>query len=185
MAKYELERELGEGQFGVTYLAKDTVTEELVALKVLKHPQLALDDFRDEVKALMQFNHPNIIRYKDCNYFDATPAQRLFYLATEFADGGNLEGRAGRITLATAVDHVIQILTGLAECHRQHRLHADIRPANIFVTRGTVKIGDFGVSMESTNTVAGPILGTPSYWPRKSTRLTFVLRSGQICGRWA
>ena len=165
VAKYNLERVLGDGAFGTTYLARDTVTGELVALKIFEDSQLALDDFRNEARALMHFNHPNIIHYKDCNYFDVGPALRLFYLATEFADGGDLKAKitVGHISVGMALEYVIQILIGLGECHRQHRLHSDLKPANVFLCRGRVKIGDFGISVDSTNTVDGRACGTPLY----------------------
>jgi serine/threonine protein kinase len=164
VAKYELERALGEGAFGATYLAKDTVTGESIALKILKDAGLGLDEFRNEAKALMNLNHPNIIRYKDCNYFDIGPGQRLFYLATEFAAGGSLTTKVGKVSTETAVDYGIQMLRGLAECHRQQRLHCDIKPDNVLLSRGNIKIADFGISVDSTKTVDGKRRGTPRYW---------------------
>lgn len=164
LAKYELQRPLGDGgAFGVTYLAWDTVVEEWVALKVLKDDRLALDEFRNEARALMYLNHPNIIRYKDCNYFDIGPGRRKFYLATEFADGGSLKTKIGRVSIETAVDYGIQMLRGLAECHRQYRLHADLKPDNVVLSRGSIKIIDFGISVDSTKTVDGQRRGTPLY----------------------
>lgn len=163
IAKYELERVLGEGAFGATYVATDTVTGELVALKVFKNAQLALDEFQNEARALMMFSHPNIICYKDCNYFDVGSGRRLFYLATEFAESGSLKGKAGEVQIATGVDYVLQILAGLVECHRHHRLHCDLKPDNVFLSRGRAKIGDFGISLDTTKTINGHARGTPRY----------------------
>jgi serine/threonine protein kinase len=165
VAKYKIIRALenGEGAFGKTYLAEDTVTGEHVALKMIKNTQMALDDFRNEAKALMCFNHPNIIRYKDCNYFEVGPNERIFYLATEFAESGTLKGKIGDVSTMMAVDYGSQMLTGLAECHRQQRIHSDLKPDNIFLTRNRAKIGDFGISVDSTKTIEGRARGTPSY----------------------
>lgn len=168
LAKYELSERLGEGRFGATYRAKDTVTGVSVALKVLKDERLGIEQFRSEVKALMSLRHPNIIRYEDCNYFEVESGRRLYYLAMEFADGGTLRNKVGRISTATAVEYSIQLLRGLAECHRhaadrpEGRLHCDLKPDNVFLSSGTVKIGDFGISADSTRTADGQMRGTPA-----------------------
>ncbi len=187
LAKYEVERALGEGAFGITYLARDTVTGEKVALKVIKDPHLTVDEFRNEAKSLMELNHPNIIRYKDCNYFDQGPGQRLFYLATEFADGGSLKEKLGRTSVESAVDYTLQMLRGLAECHRRHRLHVDLKPDNVLISKGVVKIADFGLSVEYARTFHAERHGASGYMApeqfpprRRLSRRTDIWAAGVI-----
>jgi len=163
IAKYQIERLLGEGAFGATYLATDTITDEQVALKIIKDTRLTLTEFRKEAKALLGFSHPNIIKYKDCNYFDVSPGQRVFYIATEVAEEGNLRAKVGKISPEMAVEYAMQILRGLAECHRQHRLHCDLKPDNVLLHHGVAKVADFGICHDSTETVEGHVRGTPLY----------------------
>jgi hypothetical protein len=87
--------------------------------------------------------------------------------------GGTLQERISRhgpMPVAEVVDSVLQIMAGLESAQRAGILHRDIKPSNCFVEAdGTVKIGDFGLSIstfvrtEPTITTAGAFLGTPAF----------------------
>jgi len=61
--KYEVLKILGSGGFGTVFMAKENISESLVAIKRLKENKLQ-GIIKDEIKALAKFNHPNIITYK-------------------------------------------------------------------------------------------------------------------------
>jgi len=66
MQKYQLLRRIGEGTFGDVYLAQDTESMENVAIKVIKRRTASLQTCLRlrEVQALLQLNHPNIMKLK-------------------------------------------------------------------------------------------------------------------------
>ena len=87
--------------------------------------------------------------------------------------GGTLHERVktgGPMPIGEAVDAILQVIAGLEAAHAAGILHRDIKPSNCFVEPGgTVKIGDFGLSIstlsrgDSALTMAGSVLGTPDF----------------------
>ena len=164
IGKYEIKEQLGEGSFGKTYLAFDTLADELVAVKVFKPTTHNLDLLRMEAKPLLFLSHRNIVRYKDCNYFKDENANDIFYIATEYADQGVLTQLIGRLTTNQALHYCVEILDGLSECHRNNVLHSDLKPDNIFLKDNTIKIGDFGLARITDKSLLGDVAGTPIYF---------------------
>ena len=113
-------------------------------------------------------NHPNVVYVHGSEEIDGLPA-----IAMELARGGTLHDRLkrqGPLPIVDAVAAVLQMIDGLEAAHAAGVLHRDIKPANCFVTpEGTVKIGDFGLSVstlargESLLTAAGSVMGTLAY----------------------
>ncbi len=185
---YELEGVLGQGGFGITYLAKHPATGAKVAIKELfpEHlvgrdssgnlqPQVGMQQEFDELKlrfrreaiTLKALNHPSSTR------FIATWEEfGTAFIAMEFVDGETLEARIARSALLTEFEAravMIPILELLAEVHSKDMLHRDIKPANIIVTKkGGVELIDFGsVTKFSANQrfkITSRLL-TPAYAP--------------------
>jgi uncharacterized RDD family membrane protein YckC len=94
-------------------------------------------------------------------------------ITMELVPGSTLHERVkenGPMPVAEAVDAILQIIAGLEAAHTVGILHRDIKPSNCFIEpSGTVKIGDFGLSIstlsrgDSALTLAGSILGTPEF----------------------
>jgi hypothetical protein len=168
---YRIARLLGSGGMGAVYEADQVETGRRVALKVLGH---ALDSpasrerFLREGRLAASINHPNSVYVYGTEEIGGTPA-----IAMELVGGGTLQDRVkqhGPMPCGEAVDAVLQIIAGLEAAQAIGILHRDIKPSNCFVeTDGTVKVGDFGLSIATTGraethlTVAGSILGTPAF----------------------
>ncbi len=135
-------RILGEGSFGKTYEAVRTdwvageKIEDRVALKVLNPALLNSEakrfQFIQELKALAQLKHANLIHYNRCGEEGGE-----VYCAMELCRGGDLSRLAKRFNpLPERVAALIglQVAAGLRELHQRHRLvHRDIKPTNIML----------------------------------------------------
>ena len=176
--KYRAVAEIGAGAMGTVYLGEHIGLKKKVALKVL-HPDLqlteeALERFQREGIAAGRFSHPNAIQIFD---FDRDEGP-IFYLAMEYVEGSNLKvflRRKGRLAVPVALRLTRQILSVLAEAHKNGIVHRDLKPDNIMIESGSrgelrVKVLDFGLSKlvnagvgGMMQTQVGRILGTPLY----------------------
>lgn len=176
--KYRLLSRVGEGAMGTVYLAEHTALQKRVAVKVL-HPDLQMNDelirrFQLEGIAAGKFSHPNAIQIFD---FDRGEGD-LFYLAMEYVEGKSLKSLIkdrGALLPQEAIDVMRQVLSALAEAHKQGIVHRDLKPENIMVVPDAagglaVKILDFGISKlrdlrsgDTLLTQTGRIMGTPLY----------------------
>lgn len=171
LGHYRIVRLLGEGGMGAVYDAEDLENGRRVALKILGHkldsPE-ARERFFREGRLAASINHPNSVYVFGTEEIGGTPA-----IAMELVAGGTLQDRVrerGPLPVAEAVDGVLQIIAGLEAAQRIGILHRDIKPSNCFRdTDGTVKIGDFGLSIstsvrtEPALTATGTFLGTPAF----------------------
>jgi uncharacterized RDD family membrane protein YckC len=171
LGHYRIVRLLGEGGMGAAYDADDLESGRRVALKILGHkldsPE-ARQRFLREGRLAASINHPNSVYVFGTEEIGGTPA-----IAMELVAGGTLQDRVrdrGPLPVAEAVDAVLQIIAGLEAAQRIGILHRDIKPSNCFRdTDGTVKIGDFGLSIstsvrtEPALTATGMFLGTPAF----------------------
>jgi tetratricopeptide (TPR) repeat protein len=169
IGKYEIVKTLGKGAMGQVYIARDTILERDVALKVMM-PGIADDPdlkvrFEREARAVARMSHPNVVMVFDLGYHtDGSP-----YIAMELLKGVDL-AKAMRqtppLSLERKVSVLVQVLQGLAHAHQSGIIHRDIKPANIFLNQdGTVKIMDFGVARLTTASMTGTgsIVGTADY----------------------
>jgi serine/threonine-protein kinase len=168
IGKYEVVKPLGKGAMGMVYLARDTLLERDVALKVMvagiaDDPELK-QRFEREAKAVARMTHPNVVMVFDLGYHtDGSP-----FIAMELLKGMDLQKatRKQQMSLDRKVAVIVQVLAGLAHAHQQGIIHRDIKPANIFInTDGSVKIMDFGVARLTTASMTGTgsIVGTADY----------------------
>ena len=156
---------------GVVYEAEDLESGRRVALKVLSHkldsPE-ARNRFFREGRLAASINHPNSVYVFGTEEIAGTPV-----IAMELVSGGTFKDRVrekGPLPIREAVDAVLQMIEGLAAAQRIGILHRDIKPSNCYVGEdGTVKIGDFGLSIstairiEPALTATGSFLGTPAF----------------------
>src|SRR5215468_8383545 len=171
--RFRLQWELGRGGMGVVYLARQTMMDRQVVIKVINRSLLdqpgAVDRFRYEIRAAAQLSHPNIV-----TAYDAEEAGDLHMLVMEFVPGESLAEvvqRRGPLPVVNACHYVRQAALGLQHAHEQGMVHRDIKPQNLMLTpKGRVKILDFGlakvVSEEHSSTgltASGACMGTPDY----------------------
>jgi WD40 repeat protein/serine/threonine protein kinase len=174
---YKLLEEIGEGGFGVVFMAEQTQpVRRKVALKVLKpgmDSRQVVARFEAERQALALMDHPNIAKIHDGG---ATPSGRPYFVMelvkgvpiTEFCDHNRLTPRE-RLLLFVPVCQAIQ------HAHQKGIIHRDLKPANVLVsvhdTTPVVKVIDFGVAKalgqqltdKTLFTGLAQIIGTPLY----------------------
>jgi eukaryotic-like serine/threonine-protein kinase len=174
---YKLLQQIGEGGFGVVYMAEqDQPVRRIVALKIIKpgmDTAQVIARFETERQALALMDHPNIARVLDAGATDSGHPYFVMELVkgvpiTEFCDKQLLAPEA-RLRLFLDVCHAIQ------HAHHKGIIHRDIKPTNVMVTLhdGTpvVKVIDFGVAKATVQkltektlfTAYGQMLGTPIY----------------------
>jgi serine/threonine protein kinase len=139
---------------GEVYRALDTRLSRTVAIKVLNGPHS--ERFEQEARAIAALNHPHI-----CTLHDVGPN----YLVMEYIEGTAL---SGPLPVEEALRLALQIAAALEAAHAKGITHRDLKPANILVTKDGVKLLDFGLAKpaegtDTTRTIEGTILGTPSY----------------------
>ncbi|MGN0489768.1 MAG: leucine-rich repeat protein [Ruminococcus sp.] len=170
--QYILGRVLGQGGFGITYLAQNYKTKELVAIKEYFPDTLAMRNdsqtvysysgqreesfiygkecFLNEAKTLAEFiGNPNIVRVY--SYFEEN---NTAYFAMEYVNGTSFQSyinnNGGKIGFEAAKNILIPIMDALSIVHSKGIIHRDISPDNIFINSdGIVKLLDFGAARYS------------------------------------
>jgi serine/threonine-protein kinase len=171
LGKYEIRRVLGRGAMGVVYLGFDPFIERPVAIKTIRKdtldPELAaqfLLRFKNEARAAGRLTHANIV-----GVYEYGEQGSVAYIVMEYVEGTGLREYLNRQTafdFAQLVELMTQLLSALEFAHRCGVVHRDIKPSNLIVTdAGLLKVADFGVArVDMSNlTVAGMVIGTPSY----------------------
>src|SRR5258705_7047802 len=145
--------ELGAGAMAITYRARDTVLNSLVALKVIDRKVAqnpgARSRFLREARAAANIRHPNVARV---TYYGEQDGE-CFY-AMELVEGETLEARVrrdGPMPLAVALDVIEQTARALAAAETCGVVHRDIKPSNIMLESDAsgalrVKLIDYGVA---------------------------------------
>lgn len=105
------------------------------------------------MRFLSQFSHPNIVSYRE-SFVDADLSM---YIVMRFCEEGDLykkirENAPRPFPEATVQDWAAQLFLALHFLHERKILHRDIKTQNIFVSRGRLFLGDFGISKSLDNT---------------------------------
>ena len=177
---YEVHELIGGGGMGEVYRAMRIGTQQVVAIKIVagrltRDPEVTAR-FENEVSAMSQLDHPNVVRVID----QGETADGRNYLVTEFVDGCDLRRlmRAQRLEPARAFDVFAKVCAGVAHAHGCAIIHRDIKPANILTGMdGTVKVADFGLAKTLVDTShwygftqTRDTFGTPYYIAPEVTR---------------
>jgi len=150
VGKYEINRLLGEGQFGKVKEAVDLETGIRLAVKMIKKSAIKtkkdVETVKKEVAFMKTLNgHENIL-----NMYDVIEDKEKLYLVLELAAGGDLFDKIiahGGFSEETARLYFKQILSGLTFCHSKGIIHRDMKPENLLLGDNDIlKISDFGLS---------------------------------------
>lgn len=198
--QYEILKVLGQGSFGVTYLASVKISGNLgsidafVAIKeffmseingregltVTTSNKAGLFDkykckFIKEAQNLAKLKHQNIIKV-----LESFEANNTVYYAMNFIKDGSLDeyiSHKGSLSEAETIAISYQILDALAYMHSKNMLHLDLKPSNIMMDKGKPVLIDFGLSKQyddegnaETSTTIGA--GTPGYAPIEQSNFT-------------
>ena len=170
LGAYHVVRVPGVGGFGITYLCEHTGLGVQVAVKEYLPNEIAVRDgtevhpkssgdregfewglsrFLDEARTLARFEHPNVVRVRDC--FEAN---NTAYIVMDYEDGEPLDEllqRHGTLTEAQLKRLLLPVVDGLRQVHAAGFLHRDIKPANIFVRRSDESpvLLDFGSARQA------------------------------------
>ena len=178
--KYSIDKMLGQGGFGITYLATDIALQRRVAVKELfprgclrqgrsvvlpaqparldhKDFDRAKDSFVKEAQTVARFNHPGIVAVHT-----AFKENNTAYMVMEYLRGRTLaellESHGGALSEQDAVRYVTAIGQALREVHEDGVLHRDVKPENVIVTKdGRTVLVDFGAAREFTADVTESI----------------------------
>src|SRR5512138_3880721 len=183
---YKLLQKLGEGGYGVVYMAEqDQPIRRRVALKIIK---LGMDTrnviarFEAERQALALMDHPNIARVLDAG---ATETGRPYFVMelvygvkiTEYCD-------QNRVSMHERLELFIQVCNAVQHAHQKGIIHRDLKPSNIMVTMHdgvpVPKVIDFGIAKATQQrltdktlfTSYAQLMGTPAYMSPEQMELS-------------
>ena len=185
---YVIEEILGQGGFGITYLARDVNLDQHVAIKEYLPTELAvregdhsvhpvseerdktfrwgLQRFITEARALSQFSHPNIVRVR--NVFEDN---NTAYIVMDYEQGESLQDlltRRKTLDEQEVLRFLLPVMDGLDLVHEAGFIHRDVKPANIFIRDdGTPVLLDFGSARRSLGQATKTLtsLVSPGYAP--------------------
>jgi serine/threonine protein kinase len=179
IGRYKLLEQLGEGGFGVVYVAEQREpVKRRVALKVIKlgmDTKQVIARFEAERQALALMDHPNIAKVLDAG---ATDTGRPYFVMelvrgiriTDYCDQNNL-------SIRQRLDLFMRVCQAIQHAHQKGIIHRDIKPSNILVTlhdpdsSGVPKVIDFGIAKatqgeltdKTVYTRLQEFIGTPAY----------------------
>ena len=163
--KYRIESVLGQGGFGITYVAEQVGLGRKVAIKEFFMKELCdrdektltvsvpssgsrelVDKFKakfiKEAQMISEFKHPNIV-----SIYDIFEENGTAYYVMEYHDGGSLSSLSLPLPVAEAVRYIRQVASALSYLHKRNIMHLDVKPANVLIDgEGNAVLIDFGIS---------------------------------------
>ncbi len=174
IGRYRIERILGQGSFGLVYLAHDDQLQRLVAIKVPHRRLVARPEDAEayliEARTVANLDHPNIVPVHDVGSTEDCPC----YVVSKYIDGASLAARISqsRLPLPEAVELVATVAEALHHAHVQGLVHRDVKPGNILLDKsGKPFVADFGLALREQDVGKGPChAGTPAYMSPEQAR---------------
>lgn len=195
--KYRIISTLGQGGFGITYLAEQVMLGRKVAIKEFFYKECCdreegtshvtlgtqsnretvqkfMSKFLKEARTISQLDHPNIIKIHDIFEENNTA-----YYVMEYIEGENLSElvkRQGALSEVTAVEYIKKVADALAYIHARSINHLDVKPSNIMLRRhdNQIVLIDFGLSKQyddvGSQTSSTPVGISQGYAPIEQYR---------------
>ena len=156
---------------GVVYRARQISLNRTVALKMILTGQLAtsaeLRRFYQEAEAAAALDHPGIVPI-----FEVGEHEGHHFYSMAFIDGNSLSQRVtdGPLPPHEAADLLRQVAEAVEYAHRKGVIHRDLKPGNVLIdAQNCPRVTDFGLAKkldtDSSLTLTGCVMGTPSYMP--------------------
>jgi eukaryotic-like serine/threonine-protein kinase len=168
--RYRLEGRVAVGGMGEVWRARDTRLGRIVAVKVLRPEFADRPEFRDllrwEGRQAGLLPHPGVVQVRD---YDDGSASGVPHLVMEYVEGPSLAAvlaAQGTLSPRHVLGLIVQAAEALACAHAAGIVHCDMKPANVLVDGGRIKIADFGIAQaagENPASQADQVTGTPGY----------------------
>lgn len=170
--RFRLIEPLGRGGMGTVWRAKDEVLGRTVALKEVSIPSSVPEEERAairervlrEARAAARLSHSCAV-----TVYDVLEEGDYTFIAMEMVDSptlGEIVERDGPLTPEQAAVIGLKLVDTLEAAHAKGIVHRDVKPANVMVSDGSVKLADFGIASVKGDpqlTATGLLLGSPSY----------------------
>ncbi|MCI2420353.1 serine/threonine protein kinase [Saccharopolyspora sp. K220] len=170
--RYQVVQELGRGGMGIVWRAWDQVIGREVAIKELHLPdgvpqaerQVYEERVLREARTAGRLNDPAVV-----TVHDVLAESGITYIVMELVQAVTLSeyvAQWGPLRPDQAVDLARQVLSALESAHAAGIVHRDVKPSNIMVADGRVKLADFGIAQTLDDprlTTSGAIVGSPSF----------------------
>ncbi len=176
--RYVIESVVGAGGMGVVYRAMDSLTKQVVALKLIRPERIGgereVQRMIDEGITARNVRHANVVAVYDVGQADGQP-----YLSMELIEGQSLRAwhrsikeRGEDVPFPIAMNLIGEIVNGLHAAHSAGVVHRDLKPENVMLLEeptaqgARLKILDFGIARAvgtSTDSGTGSAVGTPRY----------------------
>jgi serine/threonine protein kinase len=189
--RYSLRTSLGSGGMGEVWLARDELLHRDVAVKAIGLPRALTRELLDaakervlrEARAAARINHANAVIV-----YDVFEEGDRAYIVMELIDAPTLADRVasdGPLAPSDAARIGLEVLGALEAAHREGITHRDVKPSNVMLPSGGVKLADFGIASIGDDprlTETGLVLGSPQYMaPEQATSGT----AGPEADLWA
>ncbi len=174
IGRYRIERVLGQGGFGLVYLAQDDQLNRPVAIKVphralVNHVEDA-EAYLAEARTVANLDHSHIVPVFDVG----STEQFACYIVSKYIDGTDLAAslKKARFSIHETVDLVATVAEALHHAHKQGLVHRDIKTGNILLDKSRKPfVADFGLALREQDVGKGPrYAGTPAYMSPEQAR---------------
>ena len=184
--RYELLEQIGSGGMAIVFRGKDRTLERYVTVKILREEFIGDEEFitrfRSEALAAARLSHPNIVRV-----YDVGQEGNVYFIVMEYVHGDTLKQaikEKAPFDTKSTINVSMQIASGIAQAHKNHIIHRDIKPQNILVgTDGIIKVTDFGIARAAngaTMTTSTTAMGSVHYFSPEQARGGYVDEKSDI-----
>lgn len=166
---YCLEQVIGEGEFGKVYRAVNEKTDQVVAIKVIRIEKFKmspkLEEFTiNEIQTLSKIEDTTHI----VKFIEILKTANNYYFVYEFCNGGTLEQeikQSGHFSENKSLAYFGDLLKAFKMLIKRNIMHRDVKPSNILLNNGILKLADFGFCkpLKDSRDLAQTMLGSPIY----------------------
>lgn len=161
--KYKIIKLLGEGATAKVYLAEHILLNQLRAVKTISKKLESYEQIKQEAQLLIQLKSPYIPLV-----FDVEEDNDNLYIIEEYVEGESLlsfRGKSRRLSEVTIIELTLQICELIQYLHSMEYsiLYLDLKPSNLMISNGCMKLIDFGAARRKADQVGKPKLGTRGF----------------------
>ncbi|CAL4971265.1 unnamed protein product [Urochloa decumbens] len=169
MGRYEIGRQLGQGNFAKVYYARNLTSGQGVAIKIIDKDKVTrvglIVQIKREISIMRLVKHPNVLQL-----FEVMASKSKIYFVLEYAKGGELFNKIskGKFSEDVARRYFHQLISAVDYCHSRDVYHRDLKPENLLLDdNDNLKVSDFGLSALAESKRHDGLLhttcGTPAY----------------------